>query len=143
MEKERLKDFIKLRLDLENTINSMIDMKVVELNKEKKMVVLEFPIKSWELNPFDHLHGGIISTMIDITMSASAYSFSQASSTPTIQMAINFVKGVPDCSILCVEGYCDHVGSRMAQTRAIVKIKGKNEIVATANGSYAINNGKK
>ena len=143
MEKERLQEFVKMRVELDDTINSMLDMKIVKLDQETKKVVLEFPVKDWQLNPFDHLHGGIISTIIDITMSAAAYSFSKASSTPTIQMAINFVKGISKDAVLYVEGYCDHVGTRMAQTRAIVKIKDNDEIVATANGSYAINHAKK
>ena len=71
-------------------------------------------------------------------MGAAAYSYSDASFAPTIQMAVNFDRGSEAGDALTVESICDHVGSRMAQVRALARNK-KGIVVASANGSYAIN----
>ena len=84
----------------------------------------------------------MIATALDITMGCIAYISSEAVFTPTIQMAVNFVGGVKQGDCLVVEGICDHDGSRMAQTRAVAKVKSSGKVVATAIGSYVMNTKK-
>lgn len=146
MEKEeiqkRFKYFIDIRCQKEGTINAMLQMKPIHFDMDNKTVMLSFPVHTWESNPHAHMHGGIICAILDVTMGCASYTFSQATFTPTIQMSVNFVKGIPEHEVLLVEGILDHVGTRMAQVRAIARLERTNEIVATANGSYAINTRK-
>lgn len=136
---QRLQYFLELRSREEGTINSMMEMKLVRYDIEQKQIALSFPVAFWELNPANHMHGGLISTAMDITMGCVAYVFSHAQFTPTIQLSLNFNKSIQEHDTLLIEGICDHVGSRMAQTRAIARVIGSEDVVASANGSYAIN----
>lgn len=139
---QRLNVFLRQRLNQKTTINAMMDMRLVSFDRVQRTVVLAFPVAAWQLNPAGNLHGGMLSTAIDITMGCIAYITSQAGFTPTVQMAVNYNASVKCDSTLLVEGICDHCGSRLVQTRAIAKCEGSTKIVATANGSYAVNTGR-
>lgn len=146
MEKEkieqRIKHFMELRNTKQGTINAMLEMQLYAYDIEQKTITLAFPVRAWESNPVGNMHGGMICAALDVTMGCASYVFSDAYFTPTIQMSVNFVKGIPSNEILLVEGICDHAGSRMAQARSIARLQSTNEVAATGNGSYAINQKK-
>lgn len=137
--KKRLDIFLQRRLQEEGTINAMMNMRLENYHEEKKSIELAFPVEEWQLNPAGNMHGGMISTALDITMGCVAYISGTATFTPTIQMAINFVGSLKKNDTLLIEGICDHSGSRMAQVRAIARMKSTGKVVATANGSYVMN----
>lgn len=120
----------------------MLEMELYAYDLEQKTITLAFPVRTWEANPVGNMHGGMICAILDVTMGCAAYVFSQAYFTPTIQMSVNFVKGIPSDEVLLVEGILDHAGSRMAQARAIARLQRTNEVAATGNGSYAMNQKK-
>lgn len=135
---ERLRHFIESRRSLEGTINAMVNLQLEVASADERTLVFSFLLEEWEMNPAGHTHGGMLSTMLDIAMGGAAYTFSQAAFTPTIQLSVNFVKSSHASQQLRVEAVCDHVGSRMIQTRAIA-YQTSGEIVASAVGSYAVN----
>lgn len=135
---KRAQYFVNIRNSMNGSVNAMLKMELTEIDETKKSVTFHFPLEQWEMNPSGHTHGGIICTMLDMSMGAAAYSYSDASFAPTIQMAVNFDRGSEAGDALTVESICDHVGSRMAQVRALARNK-KGIVVASANGSYAIN----
>lgn len=141
--KKRMKTFIDNRLKEDGTINAMMKMSIKEYDIAKQTITLDFPVEPWQLNPAGNMHGGIIATALDIGMGCAAYTMSQASFTPTIQMAVNYVAAIPAGEILEIEVFNDHAGSRMAQLRAIARLKSNGQVAATANGSYIINTFKK
>ena len=136
---QRIQTFMKLRTSKKGTINAMLDMEFIRYDLKKQSVTLEFPVRMWELNPVGHMHGGMICSILDITMGCASYVFSDSMFTPTIQLSVNFVKSICPNDVLLVEGICDHAGSRMVQTRAIATMKETAVLVASANGSYAVN----
>lgn len=138
----RVQHFLSIRCAEKDSINAMIDMHLIAYDIEKQTVTLAFPVQKWELNPAGNMHGGMICAALDVTMGCASYIYSEASFTPTIQMSVNFVKGIKEHETLLIEGICDHAGSRMAQARSIATLRGSGEVVATGNGSYAINTKK-
>lgn len=135
---ERIQTFIERRQKEAGTINAMMKMHLVSSDYDQKTVVLAFGVESWQMNPAGNMHGGMLATALDITMGCAAYTSIEATFTPTISMSLNFVSSVKAGDVLEIEGICDHVGSRLAQVRGIARVHGK--VVATANGSYVINN---
>ncbi len=135
---QRAKHFVTVRKERKDTINALLQMELMAVEEAQKKIVLAFPISAWELNPDEHTHGGILATILDVAMGCAAYAFSQATFTPTIQMAVNFVKGSNQNDKLQVEAICDHAGSRMAMVRAVAYDQ-KGNVIASSNGSYAIN----
>ena len=136
---EKIQKFLSIRLSKAQTINAYMKMQLVSYDEQKKTVVLSFPVETWQLNPAGQMHGGLICTALDITMGCACYVSSAADFTPTIQMSVNFNSGIKEGSILVIEGICDHAGSRMGQVRAIARIQESDAVVASANGSYAMN----
>lgn len=139
---QRLQRFVELRTRRRGTINAMLGMELVEYDAASKQIVLRFWLEPWAMNPADHTHGGIISTIADMTMGAVAYASATAVFTPTIQLAVTFVKGTMAGQWLYAEGICDHCGSRTALTRAIIRTE-DGSVAATASGSYALNQPRK
>lgn len=135
----RIQQFLKIRCSAKDTINAMLEMEFVDYDIEHKSVTLAFPIKTWELNPAGNMHGGMICAALDVTMGCASFIYSKAAFTPTIQMSVNFVKGIKAGDTLFIQGICDHAGSRMAQARSIAYVKKSGEVAATGNGSYALN----
>ncbi len=137
----RIRHFVDSRVQQEGTINAMLQMRFVKAQEERRRIVYCFTLAPWEMNPAGHTHGGILSAILDVAMGGAAYAFSQAAFTPTISLAVNFVKGTQAYERLEVEAFCDHIGSRMIMTRAIAYNQA-GEVVASANGSYAVNTRK-
>ena len=135
----RLESFINTRREKEGTINAMMDMTIKGLNVQEKQVIILFPVSSWQLNPANTMHGGLLCCAMDIAMASCAYSYSNAVSTPTISMGVTFVSGVREDDVLEARACCDHVGSRMIQTRVVLYSTTAKKVVATATGSYALN----
>ncbi len=140
--RKRVHYFVYERERKENSINHMLHMDLVSINEDEQSIVLSFPVKAWALNPAGNLHGGIICSLLDVAMGCISYACSDAIFTPTIQMSVNFVKGILPNDIIYIEVFCDHVGKRMIQTRAIARNQ-NNIVVASAHASYAINTKKK
>lgn len=138
----RVQHFLSIRCADKDSINAMLDMRLVAYDIEKQSVTLTFPVQKWELNPAGNMHGGMICAALDVTMGCASYIYSKADFTPTIQMSVNFVKGIKEQETLLIEGICDHAGSRMAQARSIATLQSSGEVAATGNGSYAINTKK-
>lgn len=135
---EKVQKFIDIRQKEEGTINAMMNMHLISSDYDNKTIVIAFDIEGWQMNPAGNMHGGMIAAALDITMGGAAYSSSDAKFTPTISMSLNYVSSVKAGDVLEIEGICDHVGSRLVQVRGIARVHGK--VVATANGSYVINN---
>lgn len=136
---EKINYFIQRRLQIEKTINAMMEMQVENYDIHKQSITLSFPVKAWQLNPAGNMHGGMISSAMDIAMGCASYVFSKATFTPTIHLSINFTQPIKEGDKLMIQSICDHAGSRMAQTRAIAYVDDIENVVASANGSYAIN----
>lgn len=138
---KRLHHFVYEREKKQDSINHMLHMDLVSVQEQPKRIILRFPVKEWALNPAGNLHGGIICSLLDVAMGCMSYACSNAIFTPTIQMSVNFVKGILPDDVVYIEVFVDHIGKRMVQTRAIAR--NQNEIVvASAHASYAINTKK-
>lgn len=136
---ERVSYFIQKRQNRKDTINAMLQMQLVSINSEEKKLVIKFTVSTWELNPYQTLHGGIISAMADVAMGCVCYASSNAAATPTLQMSVSFIKAIKEGDEVLVEAICDHAGSRIAQARAFVSLIKDSSCYVNAHGSYAIN----
>lgn len=133
-----LKQFVKLRLNLTDTINSMMEFQVEHMDEDLHGVTLSFPVKAWQMNPMGSMHGGMICTAIDITMGCAAFTLSHGVHTPTIEMSVNFVRPVPEGDLLMIYAHVDHAGKRFVQLRCEAVLHSSQKIAATAVGTYTL-----
>jgi uncharacterized protein (TIGR00369 family) len=78
--------------------------------------LFELPPQHCHTNPFDTIHGGILSTLLDTTMTTAVWStLERGQIVATMALNINFIRPVRiDSGILRCEGRSIHVGCRTA-----------------------------
>ena len=133
-----LQQFIETRSNMKDTINSMMDFRLEKADLEQREVILSFPVKKWQLNPLGMMHGGLICTMMDISMGCLAYSLSKGYNTPTIELSVNFVRGIAEGETVFVKVKADHAGKRLVQLRGEAILKSNDKVAATAVGTFIL-----
>ncbi len=136
---ELLNSFIenRNRTDID-TLNTKMTPRVIAFDEQKQSVKLGFPIREWQLNPLNNIHGGIIATAADSTMGCLPYIFSEGHDGPTIQMSLNYVAPAAAGDELIVEAAVDHLGHRISQTHCTVYSRDTGRVVATAHASFLV-----
>ncbi len=88
--------------------------------------VFELNPEEYHYNPFSTVHGGILSTLLDTTMTASVLSTLQKGiSCSTVEIKVNFIRPVTSKTIvLRCEARPIHIGKRLATVEG--RLKGNN-----------------
>ena len=64
------------------TLNGRLKAELHSCDEESQELTLRFPLQDWQVNGLGTLHGGMLSTMLDLAMSMAVYCFSRQSSPP-------------------------------------------------------------
>ncbi len=99
---------------------------------------LRFPLEDWQVNGLGTLHGGMSSTMMDLTMSIAVYCFSRQTILPTISMTVNYLHAVPMEGSVLVRARVTSLGRRNATAYCETIVPGSGKVACTAIGTYAI-----
>jgi len=129
-------DFINR--DMAHTLNGRMKAELDSCSEERQELTLRFPLLDWEVNGLGTLHGGMVNTMMDLTMSMAVYCFARRSIPPTISMTTNYLRPVPmDGGSVLITARLTSLGRRNATAycEAIVPATGKT--ACTAIGTYA------
>ena len=105
-------------------------------DSSEKTVSVLFRAEDWMLNPQDTLHGGILSTAMDMTMSVLARYVRKQRGAATVQLSINFIRPVNKGEEFLVTASTDHSGRRSTVIRAEVVVKSTGKLAATASGVF-------
>ena len=124
--------------DAAATLNGRMEAEFYACDEKNQEITLKFPLKDWEVNGIGTLHGGMASTMLDLTMSMAVYAFSRQAVPPTISMTTNYLRPVPMNGAVLVKARVTSLGRRnaTAYSEAIVPDSGKT--ACTAIGTYAV-----
>ena len=101
--------------------------------------VFELNTAEYHYNPFATVHGGILSTLLDTTMTASVLSTLQKGiSCTTVEIKVNFIKPVTTkTEVLRCEAKPIHIGKRLATVEG--RLKDKNgELYAHGTSTCSI-----
>jgi uncharacterized protein (TIGR00369 family) len=92
--------------------------------------------EDWHLNPSGTVHGGVISTLIDVSMVEALTTMTEESEQPfTIQITVNYMKpGKPGMLISTAE--VRKGGEQVTIVEAEVVQKEDDEVVTLATGIY-------
>ncbi len=93
----------------------------------------------YHYNPFSTVHGGILTTLLDTTMTASVLSTLQQGMTcSTIEIKTNFIRPVTaKTGVLRCEARPIHIGKRLATVEGYLK-DGKGRLVAHGTSTCSI-----
>jgi uncharacterized protein (TIGR00369 family) len=92
--------------------------------------------EEWHLNPSGTVHGGVISTMIDVSMAEALNTMVEEGEQPfTIQITVNYMKpGKPGTLTSTAE--VRKGGERITIVEAEVVQEDDGEVIALATGTY-------
>jgi len=98
------------------------------LKVDRGYTVYELDPNEYHYNPFATVHGGIISTLLDTTMTASVLStLGKGVSCSTAEIKVNFIRPVTvDTGTLRCEAKPIHIGNRLATAEGKLKDKKDN-----------------
>ncbi len=133
---EDLKSFPEI---MPETLNDWMHPTLESCDEAAHTMVLRFPMSSWERNGIGTLHGGIMFSSMDLSMSMLLRYYSQGLIPPTVSLTVNFLRPVS-----MKEGYflvsCKQtsLGKKNGTVYAELLIPSNGKIAATGIGTFAI-----
>lgn len=131
-------ELINIQDNMSATLNARLDAALEDCDDATQTLTLRYPLQDWQVNGLGTLHGGMINTMMDLTMSMAVYCFSRQTIPPTISMTTNYLRPVPMEDSVLIRARLTSLGKRNATAycEAIVPATGK--VACTAIGTYAV-----
>ncbi|MBR1780017.1 MAG: PaaI family thioesterase [Oscillospiraceae bacterium] len=120
------------------TLIGRLKAELLSCDDATQELTLRYPLQDWQVNGLGTLHGGMINTMMDLTMSMVVYCFSRETIPPTVSMTANYLRPVPMEDYVLIRARVTSLGRRNATAycEAIVPKTGK--VACTSIGTYAI-----
>ena len=120
------------------TLNGRLKAELESCDDQRQEITLRFPLEQWQVNGLGTLHGGMISTMMDLTMSMAVYCFSRQSIPPTISMTVNYMRPVPMGEYVWIKANVTSLGKRNATAYCEAVIPSSGKVACTSIGTYAV-----
>jgi uncharacterized protein (TIGR00369 family) len=115
-----------------------------ECSCEDKTLCLSYYVQDWMRNYADVMHGGVISTVFDLTMGLLSCYCSGSQLTPTTNITVNFLRPVPAGETLIVKASCDMAGNTFCVVSAKAWVETRPEkLTATASATFYTGSGEK
>lgn len=121
---------------VQTMVNEKLCPRFLQCSAQEKSLTAEFTVEDWMLNPAGNLHGGMLSTAVDITVGVLARYCKQTRKMVTVNLSVNYLSTVPAGSKFCVRAVADHVGRRMVFARADVYVTQSEKLAATASVTF-------
>lgn len=76
-------------------INDKMQPQFLVCSTEERSLSVSFTAEEWMLNPNGTLHGGILSTAVDMVFSILARILAKKRTMVTVQLSMNFLRAIP------------------------------------------------
>ena len=94
---------------------------------------VSFTAQEWMLNPNGTLHGGMLSTAVDIAFTVLGRYLAKKRVIVTAQLSMNFLRAIQKNDTFTVHATADHVGRRSVVVQAYVTVNDTDKRAATAS----------
>lgn len=125
--------FAEKNEELSNRINDRMAPRFSGCNAENRAMSVSFTAEEWMLNPNGTLHGGMLSTAMDIVLSVLSRYLAKKRIMVTAQLSLNFLRAIQANDTFTVHASADHVGRRSVVIQAYVTINDTDKRAATAS----------
>ena len=113
-------------------VNDMLAPRFHSCDADNRSLSITFDVNEWMLNPNGTVHGGILSTAVDMGMSVLARFLSRKRVMVTAQLSMNFLRAVRADDTFTVTVVADHAGRRSVIVHAYVTTTSSDKLSATA-----------
>ena len=124
--------------EMAHTLNGRLRGELVSCDDGQMEIVLRYPLQDWQVNGLNTLHGGMVNTMMDLTMSMAVYCFSRQTIPPTVSMTTNYLRPVPMDGYVEIRARVTSLGRRNATAYCEAVVPASGKVACTAIGTYAI-----
>ena len=90
----------------------------VSCSFENRSLRLSYTVQDWMRNYADVMHGGVVSTVFDLTMGLLSCFCTGGLLTPTTSIQVTFLRPIPAGETLLVEAVCDIAGRTLCSATA-------------------------
>ena len=103
----------------------------------EKTLRMSYPVEAYMRNPVGVMHGGAVTSAMDITMGSLVFFASGEFIPPTVNINVSFQRPIPVGKRLFVEAALLSCGKTMAYATAKAWLEGQEDkILASAAGTY-------
>ena len=113
-------------------VNDKLEPQFAGCSAEERSLSISFRVQEWMLNPNGTLHGGMLTTAVDVCMSVLARYLSKKRVMVTAQLSVNFLRAIRPEDVFTVHVMADHVGRRSTVVHAWVSVDSVSKHAATA-----------
>lgn len=131
-------ELINIRDNMSATLNARLNAALEDWDDATQTLTLRYPLQDWQVNGLGTLHGGMINTMMDLTMSMAVYCFSRQTIPPTISMTTNYLRPVPMEDSVLIRARLTSLGKRNATAYCEAIVPSSGKVACTAIGTYAV-----
>ncbi|MCQ2548243.1 MAG: PaaI family thioesterase [Clostridia bacterium] len=117
-------------------MNGMLGGKLVDCDYEEKSATIEYETQHWENNRAGYVHGGIIASILDLTMGDLSITYSDEVWTPTVNLQVSYVRPIKMGDAILCKAYVVSDGKRLNQMRSEAYSRDTGKLLATATGVY-------
>ena len=117
-------------------LNDLVAPEFVDCDFNEQSLHVRYPVKDWELNPNGTLHGGIISTVCDITMGVLARFMFCRRQAVTVELNTNYMNPARAGSQVLVCAKVKKNGKRVKFLECKVYSEDDGKILADASGIF-------
>ena len=118
--------------EMNGKINDQLQPSFSACDAEKRSLSVSFQAKDWMLNPNGTVHGGILSTAVDMSMTVLARYVAKKRQIFTAQLSLNFLRTIRQEDTYTVHVVADNVGRRSVIVHAWISVTGSDKPAATA-----------
>jgi uncharacterized protein (TIGR00369 family) len=127
-----------INTEMAHTLNGRLKPELEAWDEAQQELTLRFPLESWQVNGLGTLHGGMVNTMMDLTMSMVVYCVSRQTIPPTVSMTTNYLRPVPMEDYVLIRAKLTSLGRRNATAYCEAVVPSSGKLACTAVGTYAI-----
>ena len=130
--KELLEDVHTRQKD---TVNGLMAPELHSIQLEEASVTFRYTVHPWEANRFGQLHGGIMTTMMDLAcgLTVTAYTGRKAS---TLTLTADYIRPASEGDSFLVTASVVSEGRRIIRMQAKIINEGTGKLVATCSSSF-------
>ena len=128
------KEHLQYFKDRHDPVNGSIALDYVDCSAEGRWLCVSHVVTEAEGNPNGVIHGGITAWLIDTAMGMLNLSLLGRGITPTVNMSVNYLEGIPVGAEITLRSHIDRFGRHIVFDSCEVWWDGK--LAATALGSY-------
>ena len=117
-------------------VNDMLAPRFFACDAAAKSLTLEFPPQDWMLNSKSTLHGGVISTALDMTMGILSRYCKGVEDVSTVTLNVHFLRAGLEGRAFRVRAQAEKIGPRVIFQRAELTDSETGTLIADATATF-------